>query len=113
AADQADPGAGNDAGGGAFQKRAAAYAYGEIVDDKHARLLTEVAARRNPSESVPKVHEGLQSFLSMRRMEARRKKTRALRLRFSQSLASLRQRFSQAIERSTIQRFGRTTKPFT
>jgi hypothetical protein len=26
AADQADPGAGNDAGGGAFQKRAAAYA---------------------------------------------------------------------------------------
>src|ERR1035437_3797663 len=63
-------------------------------------------------ESVPKVHYGLQSFLSMRRIEARRRKMRALRLRFSQSLASLRQRLNQAIERSTIHRLGKRTKPF-
>ena len=46
----------------------------------------------------------------MRRIEARRKKARPLRLRFSQSLASLRQRLSQAMVRSTIQRLGRTVK---
>ena len=44
-------------------------------------------------------------------MEARRKKASALRLSISQSLASLRQRPSQATVRSTVQRFGRTTKP--
>ena len=62
-------------------------------------------------ESVRKLHAGLHSFRSMRRMEARRKKASALRLRHSQSLASLRQRPSQARVRSTIQRLGRTTKP--
>jgi hypothetical protein len=36
---------------------------------------------------------------------------RALRLRFSQSFANLRQRFNHAIVLSTIQRFGSTTKP--
>lgn len=35
----------------------------------------------------------------------------ALRLRFSQSLASLRQRLSHVMERSTPQRLVRTTKP--
>jgi hypothetical protein len=44
-------------------------------------------------------------------MEARRRKASALRLRHSQSLASLRQRPSQARVSSTIQRLGRTTKP--
>ena len=47
----------------------------------------------------------------MRRIEARRKNASALRLRFSQSLASLRQRLSQAMVRSTIQRLGKTMKP--
>ena len=56
---------------------------------------------------------GLQSFRSMRRIEARRKKVSALRLRFSQSLASLRQRLSQAMVRSTIQRLGSTANPLT
>src|SRR5215207_8658631 len=37
----------------------------------------------------------------MRRIDARRKNASALRLRFSQSLASLRQRLSQAMVRST------------
>src|SRR5271169_101125 len=42
----------------------------------------------------------------MRRMDASFKKARALRLRFSQSLARRRQRLSHAIVRSTIQRLG-------
>ena len=46
-------------------------------------------------------------------MEASLRKARALRLRFSQSLASRRQRLSQAMVRSTIQRLGSTTKPLT
>ena len=53
----------------------------------------------------------IQSFLSMRRIEARRKKASALRLRFSQSLASLRQRSSRAMMRSTIQRLGMILNP--
>jgi hypothetical protein len=53
------------------------------------------------SESVRRLYQGLLSFRNMRRMEASLRKARALRLRFSQSLASRRQRFSQAIVRST------------
>jgi hypothetical protein len=71
-------------------------------DDSHVRL-----------ESVRKHQARLQSFRSMRRIEARRKKASALRLRFSQSLASLRQRLSQAMVRSTIQRLGSTANPLT
>src|ERR1700721_601831 len=62
-------------------------------------------------ESVRGLHQGLHSFRNMRRMEASLRKARALRLRFSQSLASRRQRFSQAIVRSTIQRLGNGTNP--
>jgi hypothetical protein len=47
----------------------------------------------------------------MGRMEARRKNASALRLRHSQSLASLRQRLSQAMVRSTIQGLGTIVKP--
>jgi hypothetical protein len=64
-------------------------------------------------ESVRRLHEGLHSFLSIRRMEARRRKASALWSRFSQSLARRRQRPSQPMVRSTIQRLGRTTKPLT
>src|SRR5262249_41592835 len=64
------------------------------------------------SESVRKHQAGLQSFRSMRRIEASRRNASALRLRFSQSLASLRQRLSQAKVRSTTQRRGSTTNPF-
>src|SRR5712671_3547154 len=63
-------------------------------------------------ESVRKHQAGLQSFRSMRRIEASRRNASALRLRFSQSLASLRQRLSQAKVRSTTQRRGSTTNPF-
>src|SRR6266849_11056600 len=64
-------------------------------------------------ESVRRLQAGLQSFLSMRRIEARRKKAKAFRLRHSQSFAKRRQRLSQAIVRSTIQRLGKTTNPLT
>jgi RNA polymerase sigma factor (sigma-70 family) len=64
-------------------------------------------------ESVRRLQVGLHSFLSMRRIEARRKNASAFRLRFSQSLASLRQRLSQAMVRSTIQRLGKTANPLT
>ena len=62
-------------------------------------------------ESVRKHHAGWLSFRNMRRMEARRRKASDLGLRHTQSLASLRQRPSQARVRSTIQRLGRVTKP--
>src|SRR6266478_638762 len=64
-------------------------------------------------ESVRRLQAGLHSFLSIRRIEARRKNASAFRLRFSQSLASLRQRLSEAMVRSTIQRLGKTTNPLT
>src|ERR1700694_4677815 len=67
--------------------------------------------RNHVLESVRRLQAGLQSFLSMRRIEARRKNASAFRLRFSQSLASLRQRLSHAMVRSTIQRLGKTTNP--
>ena len=47
----------------------------------------------------------------MRRMEASLRKARAVRLRFSQSLANRRQRLSQAMVRSTIHRLGSVTNP--
>src|SRR5271170_335803 len=65
------------------------------------------------SESVRELYQGLHSFRNMTRMEASLRKARALRLRFSQSLASRRQRFKQAMVRSTIQRFGNGTNPLT
>jgi DNA-binding FadR family transcriptional regulator len=49
----------------------------------------------------------MQSFPSMRRIEARRKNASAFRLRFSQSLASLRQRLSQAMRVTSISKPGR------
>ena len=62
-----------------------------------------VKSADNTLESVRKDHEGLQSFHSMRRMEASLRKASAFRLRFSQSLARRRQRFSQPMVRSMIQ----------
>ena len=54
----------------------------------------------------------LQSFRSIRRMDAHRRNAKALRFKHSQSLASLLHRFSQPMVRSTIQRLGRTTNAF-
>ena len=79
------------------------------ADDVTATLKLALEA----SESVRRLYVGLQSFRSMSRMDASLMKASALRLRFSQSLASRRQRLSQAMVRSTTQRLGWTTKPFT
>jgi hypothetical protein len=63
---------------------------------------------RSPSGTFIKDYK---AFRNMSRMDASRRKANALRLRFSKSLARRRQRLSQAIMRSTLQRFGRTTNP--
>jgi len=83
----------------------------ETVRPDGTRQRFAMDGRDGYLESVRRLHEGLQSFLSMRRMEARWRKARALWLRFSQSLASRRHRPSQPMVRSTIQRMGSTTKP--
>src|SRR5215471_15712045 len=75
-------------------------------------LVRHIKEKGECLESVRKHQAGLQSFRSMRRIEASRRNASALRLRFSQSFASLRQRLSQAKVRSTTQRRGSTTKPF-
>lgn len=49
----------------------------------------------------------------MNLMDASRTKAKAMRARFSKSLASRRQRPNQAKVRSTIRRLGRTLKPVT
>ena len=85
-------------------------AFGFERSDSIANIL-EVFVRDCSLESVSKLRQGLQSFRSMRRMEASFRNARALRLRFSQSLARRRQRLSQAIVRSTIQRLGNCTNP--
>lgn len=93
-----------------------------LLEELHHRVKNTLAtvmaiasqSLRNATdlESDSKVQEGLQSFRSMSRIEAKWRNATAVRFRFSQSLASLRQRFNQAIDLSTIQRFGRITKPF-
>ena len=81
--------------------------------DTHSFTIrtSESTSATEPLEFVREHQAGLQSFRSMRRIDARRKNASALRLRFSQSLASLRQRLSQAMVRSTTQRRGSTTNP--
>src|SRR6266567_3777135 len=91
---------------------------GHLIGDVPALLLVAIILAvlmprtEKALESVRKHQAGLQSFRSMRRIEASRRNASALRLRFSQSLASLRQRLSQAKVRSTTQRRGSTTNPF-
>lgn len=74
--------------------------------------LTLVSMQSLLLESVRRDHAGLHSFLSMSLIEARRRKARPLRLRFSQSFANRLHRPSQAKVRSTTHLLGRTTKPF-
>ena len=94
-------------GAGGFEAGAAYVVFG-TTSSVSAVNLDDVAL-----ESVRRLYVGLQSFRSMSRMDASLMKASALRLRFSQSLASRRQRLSQAMVRSTTQRLGWTTKPFT
>ena len=94
--------------------------FGPITASAMAATIQDTSSFAGPREfaaflglksSVREHHAGLHSFRSMRRMEARRRKASALWLRHSQSLASRRQRPSQANVRSTIQRLGSATKP--
>src|SRR3954452_21900094 len=62
-------------------------------------------------ESVRDHYAVWHSFRIMRRMEAQWRKARDFGLWHSQSLASRRQRMSQAKGSSKIQRLGRTVKP--
>jgi hypothetical protein len=87
--------------------------YPVIILARAAKANDGGSAKSGSLESVRRLQARLQSFLSMRRIEARRKNASALRLRFSQSLASLRQRLSQAMVRSTILRLGKTANPTT
>ena len=98
------------------------FVVGEFEIQREVKILDLVSLPPVPSifqelpdtlESVRRLYVGLQSFRSMSRMDASLMKASALRLRFSQSLASRRQRLSQAMVRSTTQRLGWTTKPFT
>src|SRR5271154_3665604 len=65
-------------------------------------------APKSPSGNYPLE---LLSFLSISRMDASLMNARALRVRFSKSLANRRHRLSQANVRSTTQRLGRSLKP--
>ena len=63
------------------------------------------------SESVRKVYVFKQSFLIIRRIDARMRKARAVLVRFSKSLARRRHLPSQANVLSTTHRLGMTSKP--
>ena len=82
----------------------------DVLVDKSGKVTGLVIGVDDVLESVRKHHLGLHSFRSMRRIDASLRKVSALRLRHSQSLASLRHLPSQAKVRSTIQRLGKTTK---
>jgi len=62
-------------------------------------------------ESVRKVHAFKQIFLIIRRIDAKRRKARAVLLWFSKSLARRRHLPSQAKVLSTTHRLGMTSKP--
>lgn len=78
-----------------------------VNEDKKTAQITTMPK----TKIIESVQEVWPSFRSIRRTEARRKKAKAFRVRFSQSFASLLQRFSQAKVRSTTQRRGRISKP--
>src|ERR1700687_3603189 len=85
-----------------------------MLAEEPRQFLSNAFKQNSPDrhlESVRRDHTGLHSFLNMSLMEARRRNASALRLRFSQSLASRLHRSSHANVRSTTHRFGQTTKP--
>ena len=78
------------------------------VDDAQYR---SVRKKFRTLESVRKVYAFKQSFLSIRRIDAKRIKARAVLVRFSKSLARRRHLPSQAKVLSTTHLLGMTSKP--
>jgi hypothetical protein len=76
------------------------------------RLATPVG-RGGPGSPTPKARSaGVKFFASFcSQKEGLRAHPGSMRLGHSRSLANLRQRLSQAMVRSTIQRLGKTVKP--
>ena len=74
-------------------------------------ILTLAIRVRNSLEFVREVYVFKHSFLSMRRIDAKSRKARAVLVRFSKSLASRRHLPSQANVLSTTHRLGMTSKP--
>ena len=69
-------------------------------------MAKRALCRQSPSENF---HLELLSFLSISLIEASLMNAKALRVRFSKSLANRRHLLSQAIVRSTTHRLGRMT----
>jgi hypothetical protein len=73
---------------------------GWAVVGRFCRVACPIMYSGKSLESVRRLQAGLHSFLSMRRIDARRKNAKAFRLRHSQSLDKRRQRLSHAMVRS-------------
>ena len=88
---------------------------GVVVDSRIMKpadqLRTASRSVRHPLESVREVYVFKHIFLSMRRIDAKSRKARAVLVRFSKSLASRRHLPSQANVLSTTHRLGMTSKP--
>ena len=95
--------------------------YGKVADGSDLAEKTGLAAIREACprfnlwlkrlESVREVYVFKHIFLSMRRIDAKSRKARAVLVRFSKSLASRRHLPSQANVLSTTHRLGMTSKP--
>ena len=79
------------------------------LDLTHVQWCETVIEEYEQLESIRDHIVFRQSFLTISRIEAHRRNASAFLSRHSQSLASRRQRLSQPMVRSTIQRLGRTT----
>ncbi len=79
----------------------------EVDTGSAAKISDKTRTRASVRDHV----DSWQSFPSMMRTEAGRRKASALRVRHAQSSASRRHRSSRPIGRSTIRRPGRTSNP--
>src|SRR6187549_242712 len=85
----------------------------DALHDEISADYNDMIYAKTAKESIRDHSVCWQSFRSIRRTEAQRRKASAFRLRHSQSFARRRQRLSQPIVLSTIQRLGSTTNRLT
>ena len=81
------------------------------IGDEFPTIIRVATKSGEVLESVREVYVFKHSFLSMRRIDAKSRKARAVLVRFSKSLASRRHLPSQANVLSTTHRLGMTSKP--